>query len=551
MMGLMEIGNVEKKWNVWLPVRATPVLLFGIALLVLSYSALAWYNLAHGAQSPLIDSDASSELLLAKHLAQTGQIVSQDWYYSTELRLINTQMVMAPLFHLFGDQWNLVRSIGNMILYGLLVAGYLFLMKQMGVKLQWAVLTAAFLLLPFSRQYWTYVLFGAYYIPHLCFLFVAVGLFLRLQRVQGRKAKAAHGGVLLALSFVLGMSTIRYLLIIFVPLLLAGCWVAVYQTLHGTARKSLADLCRNRYFLWTAAMSAMSFTGYLVNSKILTKYFFYDSLNDLHFTALKGSGGILTLLQERLQSFLIVVGYQPNVQVLSKRGILNVLIMLMVVTITVLGVRLYRRLNWREDFQPKFSLLFCAMAFVTNLSAFICTDDYYAPRYAILVLVWFMPVAALIFQYSHCALTRQTAALLCVVTVAASGYITLKDALPPGQDARKPYLTYLESQNLHFGYSTFWNANITTELSNGAVEIASVNLREKGLEPYHWLAPRQYFAPTYAAGEPVFLLLTKEEAEKSAAAVKNGEKAYEDGQYVLYLYPSNTVFRETYNLGTS
>ena len=48
-----------------------------------------------------IDADASSELVLAEHLAKTGQILSTDWFYSTELRVLNTQLIYAPLFWIF------------------------------------------------------------------------------------------------------------------------------------------------------------------------------------------------------------------------------------------------------------------------------------------------------------------------------------------------------------------------------------------------------------------------------------------------------------------
>lgn len=48
-----------------------------------------------------LDADMASEQLLANLLAQEGGVMSTNWYYSTELRVLNTQLVMVPLFRLF------------------------------------------------------------------------------------------------------------------------------------------------------------------------------------------------------------------------------------------------------------------------------------------------------------------------------------------------------------------------------------------------------------------------------------------------------------------
>gem|GEM_PF-5435070 len=42
-----------------------------------------------------LDADMASEQLLANLLAQKGGVMSTNWYYSTELRVLNTQLVMC------------------------------------------------------------------------------------------------------------------------------------------------------------------------------------------------------------------------------------------------------------------------------------------------------------------------------------------------------------------------------------------------------------------------------------------------------------------------
>lgn len=51
-----------------------------------------WNHVDH-----LIDSDMSSEMVLGRLLAKENTIISKNWYYATELRVINTQLIF-PFF---------------------------------------------------------------------------------------------------------------------------------------------------------------------------------------------------------------------------------------------------------------------------------------------------------------------------------------------------------------------------------------------------------------------------------------------------------------------
>ena len=70
-----------------------------------------------------LDADMASEQLLANLLAQEGGVMSTNWYYSTELRVLNTQLVMAPLFRLF-TSWHTVRVVGSVVLILLYLAAW-------------------------------------------------------------------------------------------------------------------------------------------------------------------------------------------------------------------------------------------------------------------------------------------------------------------------------------------------------------------------------------------------------------------------------------------
>ena len=77
----------------------------------------------------LVESDMSSELVLARILAQEKKIFTTSWYYSTEIRILNYNLVFAPLF-LLTDNWHIIRIVGIIILDLILFSSYYYLAKQ-------------------------------------------------------------------------------------------------------------------------------------------------------------------------------------------------------------------------------------------------------------------------------------------------------------------------------------------------------------------------------------------------------------------------------------
>lgn len=136
-----------------------------------------------------LDADMASEQLLANLLAQEGGVMSTNWYYSTELRVLNTQLVMAPLFRLF-TSWHTVRVVGSVVLILLYLAAWFWFGRSAKLKYS-GLLGAGLLVLPYGALYRQYVLEGLYYIPHIAISFVVLGCAVRILL---RRAAAGPGG---------------------------------------------------------------------------------------------------------------------------------------------------------------------------------------------------------------------------------------------------------------------------------------------------------------------------------------------------------------------
>lgn len=73
----------------------------------------------------LINSDMSAELILARELVSERKLLSNSWFYSTELRLLNTQLIAVPLFMIF-DSFKIVRVLQIIILNTCMLWAYCF-----------------------------------------------------------------------------------------------------------------------------------------------------------------------------------------------------------------------------------------------------------------------------------------------------------------------------------------------------------------------------------------------------------------------------------------
>ena len=162
----------------------------------------------------LVNSDDAGEMILAQLLSEGNGIATREWVYSSELRVINTQLIRAFLFR-FTDSWTAVHIIGNVALYAWLLLSYAFFMRWFTGDIKWFWYTAPFLLIPFSQMAFYVIGRMGYYIPHIALSFLILGLWGYLYK-ETRYRKAAWI-VLLFVSFGACLGGIRQLLITFFP----------------------------------------------------------------------------------------------------------------------------------------------------------------------------------------------------------------------------------------------------------------------------------------------------------------------------------------------
>jgi hypothetical protein len=495
-------------------------------------AVFTWMAYVYGRQ--WLDSDMASEMILGNMLAKENRLVTPNWVYSTELRLVYQQLFYMPLFKL-SDDWRVVRTVTTLLNNIVLLASYFFMMRQFAVSKKTILLTSLFLILPVSMGYFGIVLFGGYYLFFIAMFFCYIGLAAILLKPDGQNGKTKAAFILLALrAFVQGAGGIRALMDIQVPVFLT----ALFARFTGKNTK-----LNSKPFLLGVTGLALGLAGYAVNFLLHFFYKFHSHhgayTTDLYDVFFRQLGNII-------YNFMLFLGYVPNAKFMSPQGILNFASVAVLFLIFYGAAKIIKNRGGEAAINVSFALFFIvSTVYHTVLYEFI-NDD--AGTHLLPSRILYIPALAIIFEYARKNMPRLRARLIIsgiAFAIICNGVMRLHTL--PSNNAnsyRKDSIAYIEENNLRFGFATFWNSNIITELTNGRIEMFSLHY-----DDYHkihgWLYPVAYENPGYHNGE-TFLLMDKKELEAMPDEKIAARKPdYEDDRFVIFRYPSSAaVFDE-------
>ena len=502
------------------------------------------------ATATCIDSDASSELVLSNHLAQTGGILTKDWGYSTELRVVNTQLVYTPLFMIFSD-WHMVRFVGALILQAILVGAFSVFAKCTGLGRKVFCFSAGLFLLPVSVCYGRIVLYNCYYVPHIAISLIIVGLTFAKNKGRSSWWLVVRTGCLFVLSFLGGLGGIRQAMMTHAPILLA---VFIYYMLDDFVCKNKdPEHTRKRlsYLLNALGSAVFFFAGFLINTRILANVYVFSDYSD-NMIGLIDVGQFKDIAYGFMHHF----GFRDEIKLISLLGVLSVLGVFLAfasIFVAISGVRKYRKHKNMGRAMP--AVFFLSYLAVMLLVFIVLGQYYYFVLYFTPVVVWFIPVfvQALCQQPKDVPIINMRRAL----PIAAAGIIFL-NGIVNGiyfldhtkfqqkyeglvfkdreiTQTLEPVVDFLVENSYERGYATFWNGNIITEMSDGAVRFVNVHyFSDSGRIQFNpWLC---LTTNRQLEGTKDFLLL--EATDQYSFASKNDlsrcNLVYQDEAYVIY-----------------
>lgn len=492
-----------------------------------------------------LDADMASEQVLAELLSREGSVLSKDWYYSTELRVLNTQLVMAPLFRLFSD-WHTVRVAGSCLLIVIYLIAWFFFARQS--RLRYAGLFGAgLLLLPFSGLYRQYVLEGLYYIPHIAISFACLGCVLAFLRAE-RRGRCAAASVFCVLSFLAALGGPRQLFILHIPLTLAVlllCWLDGGReggTMKEIIHRALA--CPGGKLLGVClAADAAALAGYAVNAKVLFETYHFQDQGYVKFSGLN-----LERLQWFVNAVLSSFGWQEG-KVFSTALLYNLGAVALLVFCCVFSVRLVKG---REHYPLAHRLIgtFFLMGLVCFALLYGFTNSGHSDRYLLPLAVLFVPLVEI--ALTDCAPKHKQDARIGVFCLAAVLLLRMgADYHEAATSVNDNYATaqFLVENGYENGYASFWDGNIMTELTNGRIHVWTLTPNSvPELRP--WLQITEHLqSPPQGK---VFFVISKWEAygecqpttEALAAAMPEQALIFEDDSHKIYGFESDEAMRE-------
>lgn len=446
----------------------------------------------------LMNSDVSSEFVLANLLNKEGGILSKNWYYSTELRVIHTQLVYKIALRLFPNNWDAARVFSVAVFMAIIAAGALYLIwaARLNRKALW---WAALLMFPFGKWYIYGIVEDSVYIPYVSVALFACAMLLHMVRLGTKKlTKVILAVVLAILAFLSGLAGFRLLEILYAPMVLGTFVMGLVQWLKSTRKNDSYSLKQLRQdhpelialFLISLASSIVALAGVVINVKIFTyEYSFRNysgtTWNPFSFSNMLNNLGILFSL----------FGWQTGSFLAGPASIIN---FLATIFIAVLISSIYIALrNYQSfEFSEQFFISFAMAMFLINLLVLSCSKQssyelYWLPLVPWILLLFFITIGKQKISSVHQKRQLSTVMvyfLLCSLASMNNPYIG-SEFLGGALDSRSvmPTIDWLDENGFTQGYASFWNCNITTALSSGRIEMWCVTDFHTLTSDYDWL----------------------------------------------------------------
>lgn len=433
-------------------------------LLFLACFEICFFAFLNKYMDLMISSDESSELLLGRILSEENQILSANWYYSSELRILSSPLVYALVFK-FVHNWHLVRLISLAILHLIMLAGLWFMTNESKIFRLFPLL-ALLVMIPVSGDYFYIVLWGAHYLPYIAISFLGIGFLFGFEKDSGVGKRSFFLICSCVLAFLACAVGLRQMLILYLPLFFTSIVLLLSLVLGKNIYEGKSI---KRISVFSFLSSGFGFAGYLFNKLVLSRYY---SFMGWKFQFVDFS---LDRFVEVVNGFLHSFGFRTGA-VTPKSAVSNVIagILFLLVVFAILYAI-------RHSMSISKTYYFMTVFFLSALSLFVLlygfSDMSYLDRYNLptLIYVWFL-IAMWIEEAEYFQEKSEFVVLALVLGVTCAGLVQYRYQrnavlLDEERESRVKVADYVLNEGYDYGYSGFWEANVLTEHTDGQVEM--------------------------------------------------------------------------------
>jgi hypothetical protein len=494
-------------------------------------------------------SDAAVKSIYAAHVVATGSLFPRDWAYANgDVMVFFGHLFIIPLLAFFPNGFAL-HAVSGTAMAALLLLTTWWLLALLGVarsvRLLGLALFASGISSYFAENWYGQVSYG----PVTILLFLHLGLALLAAVRAARHAASGLLGIgLAALALVsFASNPLRALVTYTLPM-------AVFSLSIGMRGKWLDT---RRWLAWARGMrsaalfyAAGAIVGIGAHALILGRAVSIAAGGKQAIGPIETVGAHASLL---LRSILFLFGIDSGAghSVAGPMGLVLLLHVALLVAIVVAVASLQRQPADRNAgavaTAAAASLLVAAFLYLfTNLAEDVSSSRYFVPAFSLGLVALLLAVD----RHRGRAGAWTFAAAATIAGIALSSYpLTLAlayrstraagDTLAFARNPSDPLVAFLERNDLHDGYASYWHAHVNTVLSSGRLRIRPVIYAGLPRGMYQLSAP-SWYGPSAAHG-PKFFLLTRSELSKvDLEALQRiagpPQRTLEFGDYVVLVY---------------
>lgn len=485
----------------------------------------------------LIDSDLSSELVFSKLLAEEGRLISSNWFYPTELRIISAHLIYVPLANLFSN-WTAWRICSEIICLAILLFSYYYLLKQLNVH-KYFFFSAGFLLIPFSGIYYYELYLSLFYTPYIIISFLTIGLIFQYTNSKNKTQSILLMTIQCSLALFAGLGGFREIVQLYLPIVMGGFLLEGIKIIKNNSIKfSLTD-SEKKIIRITLLSLIFASLGLAINIKVLSRIYSFMVWSNIVEWKYFDPRAILTIINDLLKIF----GY--SCEKIRVAIITNSFSLLFVFSVFF---TLYIIKKSKTTYIVNFIACFLISNIFILLFLFSFTSMNYRDVYQLPVIVMFIPFLTLCINIFKNHILFKGLICFIIVTSLITGISTTRNYIKKEQTFTtisiseiKKISSLLDQNNYSFGYADFWNSNIITELTNGKIGMNAFgdfhddmsNLKNV-TETYPWLQSKKNV--NYKPVGKTFILLNKKAYNTFYAKnkVEKKESIYNSDNFIVF-----------------
>lgn len=479
----------------------------------------------------LLDSDMSSELVFSKLLVDEGKwVLTENWYYSTEIRIVNFHLIMVPLMHIF-KSWHTVRVVGSIIMYLILLACLFYFCYQAKITKLFPYIGAV-LMLPFCFNYAKYTLYGLMYLPYMDISFILLGLAFHFANTKKKWLSWMITILTAAFSLIVGIQGLRQFLLYFIPVAITVFIVFVTNKDEESKKTKLKFTANIIISLFSA------FIGYIIYTKHICETYTFQQYNNISFRNFS-----FTTLQTVIIGWFESLGFVLD-KVFSKALICNAVCFITIILFVLSIVHFFKNKD-KYSFAEHSIILFTILAFSVFSLFYVFVNMGYTGRYNLPVFIFLFPQLAIFIK--NCdwkPYFKVTFTIAFAVLLSISSIFTYKTIWKIDNTKHFKEITQVLLDNeCYNGYATFWSCNVLSELSDGKLDVRNWdynrnpnNVNIDTIDGWLQRKDQETIKPT----GKVFLLFTQKElsTHKLPKLLDRNKVEYESNSYILFIYDS-------------